>query len=208
MLQVEAVDSSTLELLKKLMRIEEFSGLRLVGGTALALRFGHRMSIDLDLFGKLDTDKYEMVTLLKQAGSVKQLNITTNIRSFLINGIKVDLVNYPYEWISPCEFEDDIRLAGIEDIAAIKLSAINGRGFRKDFIDIFFLLEKYSMSDLLKLYNQKYPDGSEFLVLRSLNYFKDADHDIMPYTISDDQWDQVKSRIKLEVQSYLNQLEE
>jgi hypothetical protein len=204
MLQVEAVDSSTLELLKKLMRIEEFSGLRLVGGTALALRYGHRMSIDLDLFGKINVDEYELINLLKTAGNVKQLNITTNIKSFLINEIKVDLVNYPYEWISPCEIEDKIRIAGNDDIAPMKLSAITGRGSRKDFIDIYFLLEKYSLSDLIKLYNQKYPDGSEFLVLRSLNYFKDADQDIMPTMIINVDWIQVKNRIKQEVQSYLN----
>ena len=204
MLQVEAVDSSTLELLKKIMRIEELSGLRLVGGTSLALRFGHRLSMDLDLFGNLNVDQYEMINLLNKAGSVKQLNITTNIKSFLINEIKVDLVNYPYEWISPCVVENEIRLAGIDDIASMKLAAITGRGSKKDFIDIYFLLDKYSLADLLKLYNQKYPDGSEFLVLRSLNYFKDADQDIMPTMINKVEWDQVKNEIKLQVQSYLN----
>jgi len=204
MLQVEAIDSSTLELLKRLMRIEEFSGLRLVGGTALALRFGHRFSIDIDLFGRINLDEYELLILLKKAGRVKQLNISTNIKSFLINEIKVDLVNYPYEWISPCVIEDEIRLAGTDDIASMKLAAITGRGSRKDFIDIYFLLEKYSLSDLLKLYNQKYPDGSEFMVLRSLNYFKDADQDIMPTMINNVEWDQVKNEIISQVYSYLN----
>jgi hypothetical protein len=113
-------------------------------------------------------------------------------------------VNYPYEWISPCEFENNIRLAGIDDIAAMKLSAITGRGSRKDFIDIYFLLDKYSLADLLKLYNGKYPDGSEFLVLRSLNYFIDADQDLMPVMISNVEWNQVKNEIKLQVQEYLN----
>lgn len=115
-----------------------------------------------------------MINLLKKAGRVKQLNISTNMKSFLINEIKVDLVNYPYEWISPC-----------------------------DFIDIYFLLEKYSLSDLLKLYNQKYPDGSDFLVLRSLNYFEDADLEIMPVMINNITWDRVKNRIKQEVQSHM-----
>jgi hypothetical protein len=102
------------------------------------------------------------------------------------------------------QVEDKIRIAGNDDIAPMKLSAITGRGSRKDFIDIYFLLEKYSLSDLIKLYNQKYPDGSEFLVLRSLNYFKDADQDIMPTMIINVDWIQVKNRIKQEVQSYLN----
>jgi len=84
MLQIEAVDSATLELLENLMQIKKFSGLRLVGGTALALRMGHRKSIDLDLFGNLDVDEFELITLLKQTGEVNQLNITTNIKSLRV----------------------------------------------------------------------------------------------------------------------------
>jgi hypothetical protein len=67
-------------------------------------------------------DEYEMINLLKKAGSVQQLNITINMKSFLINDFKVDLVNDPYEWLSPCEFEDTIRLAGTDDIAPVKLT--------------------------------------------------------------------------------------
>ena len=164
---------------------------------------GHRKSIDLDLFGNLDVDEFELITLLKQTGEVNQLNITTNIKSYLIDNIKVDIVNYPYEWISPCFEENRIRLAGLEDIAAMKLAAITGRGTKKDFVDIFFLLKKYSLSDMLKLYNKKFHDGSELMVLKSLSYFEDADRDVLPVMIEDIEWAHVKNDIKKKMQSYI-----
>ncbi len=121
MLHISTVDTTTLELLKKLLNINDFEGLQLVGGTALALQLGHRKSIDLDLFGKIN-------------------------------------------------FED-------LDTAAMKLAAITGRGSKKDFVDIFFLLQKYSLHKMIDFYNKKYYDGSEYLVIKSLTYFDDAEKD-------------------------------
>ena len=206
MLQVKAVDPNVLTLLKSLMKTQGLSGLRLVGGTALALQIGHRKSIDLVLFGKLELDEYELITLLRETGNVSQLNITPNIKSYLINDIKVDIVNYPYEWISPCVKEDEFRLAGMDDIAAMKLAAITGRGTRKDFIDIFFLLNIYKLNEMIHMYKQKYPEGSEFLALRSLGYFKDAEQEPMPVMIETLDWELVKKKLLREVQSYSSTL--
>jgi len=94
-------------------------------------------------------------------------------------------------------------LASLEDIAAMKLAAITGRGTKKDFIDIFFLLKKYSLSDMLQLYNKKFPDGSELMVLRSLSYFEDADKDVSPVMIEDIEWAHAKNDIKKKMQSYI-----
>lgn len=58
--------------------------------------------------------------------------------------------------------EDQIKLAGKIDIAAMKLSAITDGGSKKDFIDLFFLLEEFSFEELLNFYVQKYHDGSTF----------------------------------------------
>ena len=206
MLQVEAVDLSVLELLRNLMQIKGLSGLRLVGGTALALQIGHRKSIDLDLFGILELDDYELITLLKECGNVTQLNRTSNIKSYLINTIKVDIVNYPYAWITASVKEDEIRLAGMEDIVAMKLAAITGRGTKKDFIDIFFLLNYFIFDEMIQLYNNKFTDGSEFMVLRSLGYFNDADQDPMPLMLEKIEWTEVKDRIKKEIQLYTESL--
>lgn len=71
----------------------------MVGGTSLALQIGHRKSIDIDLFGKLDVDEIEIAKILAGLGKTTILNKTKNINIYLIDGIKVDLVNYHYPWL-------------------------------------------------------------------------------------------------------------
>ena len=87
-------------------------------------------------------------------------------------------------------------LAGLKDIAAMKVAAIIGRGTKKDFIDLFFLLKQFSLKEILELYLQKYPDGSLFIALKSLSYFEDADADPMPVMFEDIEWTDVKSFIR------------
>lgn len=195
MLHLETIDTPTLGLLKSLMQIPEFYGLYLVGGTALALQTGHRKSIDLDLFGKIVIDEYELTNALKIFDSVTLISRTANIKTFLINQIKVDFVNYPYQWIEPCLTIDGIRLAGKRDIAAMKLAAITGRGTKKDFIDLATLLDEFTFDKMLHFYQQKFPDGSEFLVMKSLTYFEDAEADQLPVMLRKTDWNKVKLRI-------------
>lgn len=94
---------------------------------------------------------------------------------------------------------DGLRLAAIEDIAAMKMAAITGRGTKKDFIDIYYLLKRYSLPELLSFYQKKYHDGSLFLVLRSLVYFDDADNDPLPNIFSPLAWSEVKEEIRKNV---------
>ena len=202
MLQLSTIDTSTLELLKKLMVIEEFVDLRLVGGTALALQIGHRKSIDLDLFGKIDFDNVNTTKVFSNFDSVIILKKSKNINVFSIDNVKVDFVNYSYPWIQDQLLIDEIRMAGVEDIAAMKLAAITGRGNRKDFIDIYFLLKKYKLSELLDFYMRKYFDGSEYLVLKSLTYFTDAENDIDVKMMQDVPWGGIKDNILEAVDQY------
>ena len=199
MLQFQTVPSATLELLKKIMNNPVFNTLRLVGGTGLALHIGHRISNDLDLFGSLTADKITIDAELNKMGRVVKLRETENIHIFIINDVKVDLVNYSYPWIEKAQKTDGIVLAGFQDIAAMKLAAINGRGTKKDFIDLFFLLKEYSLEQMLGFYSQKYHDGSIFMVLRSLVYFDDADPEPMPEMLLNVNWDDVKKTINEQV---------
>ena len=203
MLFYETIDAKTLELLKKLQKVPEFADLRLAGGTALALQIGHRKSIDLHLFGNIDTDYLTILNRLNEVGAVTVLKKSTNINIFIIDGVKVDIVNYPYKWIEKPLFEDEIILADKKDIAAMKLSAITGRGTKKDFIDFFFLLHQYDLRELLDFYNQKYHDGSLFLVLKSLSYFKDADTNEDPFMLKSAKWVDVKAYIKEILSNYI-----
>lgn len=206
MLFYETVEAQTLELLKNLLDAEAFKELRLVGGTALALQIGHRKSIDLDLFGKIDADEFEIKKQLGRIGRIQWIKKTTNINILLIDNIKVDLVNYPYPWIRPFGNAERFRLASLEDIGAMKLAAISGRGTKKDFIDLYFLLQQFSMGDLLSFYNQKYADGSTFMVLKSLAYFGDADLDESPIMLKMIKWESVKDSIKGSVENYVDSL--
>ncbi|MCF8297643.1 MAG: nucleotidyl transferase AbiEii/AbiGii toxin family protein [Saprospiraceae bacterium] len=204
MLHYETVDSKTLGLLKILQQIPELSNLRLVGGTALALQLGHRKSIDLDLFGDINSDSITISQQLDKIGSVTVLKKSKNINIYLIDNIKVDIVNYHYKWLESSNIVDELVLAGKKDIAAMKLAAITGRGTKKDFIDLFFLLEHYKLDEIFSFYMQKYHDGSLFLVLKSLLYFDDAEQDESPVMLIDTNWELVKQEIKLKVENYLN----
>lgn len=203
MLHYPTIDTATLELLNKLMELPELAQMRLVGGTALALQIGHRNSVDLDFFGKIETDEYAISKMVKSIGTSRILKKSPNIFIYLINNIKVDFVNYPYAWIDDVVAEDGLRLAAKKDIAAMKLSAITGRGSKKDFIDLFFLLKKFGLEEMLEFYKMKYPDGSVFLVLKSISYFGDAEKNEMPKMFTSASWPEVKHEILEALNQYL-----
>jgi hypothetical protein len=204
MLHYNTITAETLELLKKLQAVPAFSELRLVGGTALALQIGHRNSIDIDLFGKLSIDEIALNEALSNIGKLIQLKKSKNINIYSLNNIKLDIVNYPYQWIGQPIKTDTLLLAGLKDIAAMKLAAITSRGTKKDFIDVFFLLNRFSLPEMLDFYENKYHDGSVFLVLKSLTYFEDADQDETPKMYVEYDWEKTKSKIINEI-SKLNQ---
>lgn len=199
MLYYNTISNELLELLIKLQSVPEFAQLRLVGGTSLALQIGHRNSVDIDLFGKLDADDIAIHQQLEKLGNYTQLKKTENINIFSLNGIKIDIVNYPYSWLSKPIVFDNITLADKKDIAAMKLAAISGRGSKKDFIDIFFLLKHYTIKQMLEFFIKKYPNGSTFLVVKSLTYFNDAENDETPQMFHDMNWEIVKKTIIKEV---------
>ena len=196
MLHYETVDEGTLGLLKQLQSLGILSEMRLVGGTSLALQIGHRKSIDIDFFGNLSAEYENLIDELKTIGEVVPLKNSKNIHSLLVNDIKVDIVNYEYEWLTNKITIDNIQLASIEDIAAMKLNAIIGRGSKKDFIDLFFILKNYSLAKLMDFYTKKYNDGSTFLVLKSLTYFEDADMEEMPFMFNNIDWQTIKDNIQ------------
>ncbi|MBR0532222.1 MAG: nucleotidyl transferase AbiEii/AbiGii toxin family protein [Bacteroidales bacterium] len=195
MLHFETIDPRTLRLLKELQSESLFLGTRLVGGTALALQLGHRGSIDLDLFGSLQVQSEEIRVKLSDAHRLTVLKESDNINIYLIDDVKVDFVNYKYGWIDDAVRDEGISLAGIKDIAAMKIAAIIGRGSKKDFIDLYFLLRFFSLSDILDLYMLKYPDGSVFTAMKSLTFFEDAESDPMPVMFEGIGWEAMKTTV-------------
>lgn len=184
------------------MQEPAFDDMRLVGGTALALQYGHRQSIDLDFFGDLQCELDETQAILSQYGQVKVLKETKTIRIYIIDGIKVDFVHYScYPWLDDAVIENGIRLASPKDIAAMKVNDIEGRGTRKDFVDVYFLLKKYSLTEILDFYKKKYPNYSDFRALMSLTYFEDAEMQPMPKMFDKTPWEEMQATILKEVRS-------
>ena len=192
MLHYETIIPETHSLLEKLSALPVLKDVRLVGGTALALQLGHRTSVDLDFFGRINADSEELRDILREVGRVEVASVSKNINIFWINGVKVDMVNYPYPWLDLPIVEDGVRLASLNDIAAMKVSAIVNRGTKKDFIDLYTLLQHFALDEILDMYSRKYSDGSLFIVMKSLTYFDDAETDPMPNVLNDTTWETVK----------------
>jgi predicted nucleotidyltransferase component of viral defense system len=203
MLQLQTVKPNTLELLKSLMQKEYLNSFVLVGGTALALQMGNRESIDLDLFSTADFSSNEILSSLLNDYQIVVNNQLKHTLISTINQVKVDFIKFHYPFIKPFVTIENIRMASIEDIAAMKLDAITGRGSKKDFYDLFFLLQHYSIDDLFSFYSEKYPHQTTFYVIRSLSYFEDAE--IQPNPIVFDKnitWEIVKQKIISTIQGF------
>ncbi|MEP5612526.1 MAG: nucleotidyl transferase AbiEii/AbiGii toxin family protein [Cyclobacteriaceae bacterium] len=137
MLYVETVESGTFAILKELQRLPQLEGFHLTGGTALALHFGHRKSIDLDLFGG-SLSKMEVREAIKRKFTkVEFIDSLSNWSLFCyIDGVKVDIVQYPHMLLCDPISQTEITFYDLPDLSAMKLNAILRRGTKKDFWDI------------------------------------------------------------------------
>ncbi len=197
MLREETVEPSTLELLKQIVSLPELKQFRLVGGTALSLLFGHRKSIDLDLFTDQPFEKGTLIPALEDAfGRL----ITTNERSkniyqCIIRDVKVDFVSVKDPFLNPIQIINEIPFADIKDLIALKLNAVKGRGVKKDFWDVAKLLQSYSMNDLFQFYRDRYNYDDTFALIRSIVYFIDAEDNPDPVGLDGVTWADVKEII-------------
>ena len=203
MLSLQTVKPDTLELLKAISAQPEVQETRLVGGTSLALQYGHRQSVDLDFFGHLPEDKDELIEAVRRVGEVSVLNRSKIILQMVVNQVKIDFVDYSrYPWIDKPVAGDEFVLASDKDIAAMKVNAIIGRGTRKDFIDLYALLQHYSLAQIMDFYRQKYPEYSEYRALLSMTYFEDAEMQDMPLMFIGTPWETMKASIVQAVREY------
>lgn len=171
MLHKETVEAATLDLIYRLMADDDLKEFNLVGGTALALLVGHRISIDIDLFTNSPFDAEKLGSLLSAKYRVENLETDKNTINCFIDDIKVDCIAHCYPWIKPAMITEDIRLASIEDIAAMKFNAIVQNGSRiKDFMDVYVMLEQKSLAELLSCYEQKYPGVSALTARKAMLY--------------------------------------
>lgn len=169
----------------------------LSGGTALSLQLGHRESEDLDFFSPSDFDPLLLQKQLTQFGQLSQTMAAEGTLNTFLGGVKLQFLEYPYTMLESFNNWQRIHLSSVLDIACTKLQTIGMRGSKKDFIDLYFLLEKYSLPDLLSAMGQKYAqiEYSQTHILKSLLYFEDAENQPLPRMHIDVSWEDVKQKM-------------
>jgi hypothetical protein len=176
-------------------KLKEFS---LVGGTALSLYMGHRRSIDLDLFSQHTFVVGELQDHLYEKYNFTTLNIADVTLIGFIDGVKVDCIYYKYPVIEPINEIEEIRLASIRDIAAMKLTAISQDGTRlKDFIDIAFLSTRMTLNNMLDAFNKKFPKTNVVGIAKGLLYYNDIDFSVKVDLIGGKyNWKEIEKRLQ------------
>lgn len=166
----------------------------IAGGTACALRIGHRLSFDLDFFTPESFDAKQLDKKLKKIGAYERDRVTKNTLLGTFLGTKVSFFKYPYPLIAKTELFDHVHVADLADIAAMKIDAVSDRGRKRDFIDLFFIAQKYSLEEILKFYDKKYHllKTNKFHIAKSLAFFTDAQSDPMPEMTTNVNWSRVK----------------
>ena len=152
-------------------------GFYLAGGTGLALQIGHRDSIDFDFFKDGDFDTVLLIEKINAIFVSHKLSITQqekNTVSCLIDdSIQISFFGHRHKLLNPLLKDDYSNIASIADIGCMKLSAITGRHLEKDYVDLYFILQKMPISELLENFVKKYPNFDKTLILKSLVYFDD-----------------------------------
>lgn len=203
MLYKNAVEPITLDVLEKICGQPKFSAFALGGGTNIALRKGHRFSIDLDFFTSepFDTsDIYKTIT-----GNFKDVELLfeqNQTMMFLINGVKVDFILYPFKWLKPFDIFEETRLIHFEDIIPMKLQAVSNRFSKKDFWDIELLLVEFPLGHILKIFKTKFPTIDIGYIIHSLTNFENAETEEDPVCLIPKSWIEVKCNLQQAVREY------
>jgi hypothetical protein len=208
MLSTKAVEESTLELIISLQSKPYIQGFYLVGGTALALHLGHRKSVDIYLFSNFDFDTAGLLENIHQDYHYQLSFSSMHTLKGSIGNINVDILAHRYSLISEPSVIQGVTTLSIPDIIAMKLNAISVSGQRsKDFIDIYYLLKRYSLERMLKFYQEKYNQQNIATILKSLIYFEEVDLADWPVIIDNPElkWTKVRKKLEKVVLDYTNQ---
>ena len=202
-LHYDTVSPLLRDILSQLMAQPEFTPFCLVGGTSLSLQLGHRVSIDIDLFtdapyGSLDfhaiqSKLRDMFPYCQgDCGDIVGMGASYIIGNSAYDSIKLDLF-YTDPFIRPIKTIDNIRIASIEDIIAMKLDVIGRKGRKKDFWDLHELHDKYTIAEMLTLYAERYPyNHTQEELLLGLTNFSLADTDPDPNCLRSKAWPLIK----------------
>lgn len=194
MLRFDAIPVPVRALLERLSAASALESFALAGGTSLALRFGHRLSVDLDFFTSDPFDPESLFSALSLADATV-VSRSANTLTLDDYGTKLDFLRHGYPLLEPVELIDGVRIFSVPDVAAMKLNAIANRGSKKDFFDLCELARAHSLATMLEWFEQKYRNSDRFIVIRSLAWFEDAELEPDPVSLSGQSWNHVKRKI-------------
>ena len=202
----QSVSHETRLVLEKIAQSGLANNFYLGGGTALALHLGHRESIDLDWFSQADFSNGEIKDKLSQLGKLEIAGEAAGTVNAMIDGVKITFLRYRYQLLFPLVDFEKIKLADERDIAAMKIDAASSRGSKKDFIDLYFLMKKYTLAELIGIFEQKYKEieYNKLHILKSLVYFEDAESEPMPIMLQAADWEEVKKTIQSKVNEMMD----
>ena len=175
----QAIHPDALRGLKAFSKLPFSRKCYLAGGTALALQIGHRISVDLDFFTPTKFDEEEVAANLDAFPEFEREKTAYMSVWGKMCGTKFSIFYYKYNMVSKTINFEGVNIAGKEDISAMKLHAIEDRGTKRDFIDLYMLAKEYSLEKIFDYYDLKYACLEEHLfpIIKSLNYFDDADRE-------------------------------
>jgi len=194
----EAVPPLLRELLAEIGQMPFASRFYLAGGSALALRLGHRISVDLDFFSDVDEvgddSRAEIVAAFQQRRATEVLEDVFGNLLMEIEGTHVGFFSYGYLLLEPPAEVLGVRVAGLLDVGMMKLDALIGRGARKDFYDLYFIAQQVPLEEMLHQGPVKYPYARDYemMALTSLTYFENADRQMAIESLPPTDWETVK----------------
>lgn len=201
----ETIDERVARTLIELRGCSVLSSFYLAGGTGLALRLGHRRSVDLDFFAREAFDENAILPKIQRLSEFSVVAKSPGTLHVQINGTKVSFLAFDYPTLFPCGEFHGVQVADPRDIACMKLSAIAGRGTKRDFIDLYAVALEHGLSQIMEWFNTKFAAAnySRVHLLKSLTYFVDAEKDPAPDLLVPISWEQVKQFFSTEVPQLL-----
>ena len=191
-------DKDRYELLKKISEVVSIKDYYMVGGTALSLQLGLRESYDFDFCVKSEFNNEILLDELKSIGNVEVIQNQKGTCDVLLNGVQVGFFYYPNKVLADftkAEEMPNLNIASILDIAVMKLVAIGGRGAKKDFFDLYNIIEMCNIGsyELVNGLKQKCGENINYVnIIMGLSYFEDAEDEILPNTFVNYNWENIK----------------
>jgi len=172
------------------------------------LLLGHRESEDLDFFSQLEFNPELLQSKLIPFGKITNVEIEKNTLNLFFDEVKIQFLYYPYRLLKNTILYQNIPISSVIDIACTKLITISSRGSKKDFIDLFVILQKYTLRRLFENLDKKYQGihYNHLHIIKSLAFFEDANIQPIPRLHIDTNWEEIKKVITQKVIDYQSSL--